>query len=379
MDHPFGERLADAAALKEAGHHAAGDPVVRNAAHRADQRIAVGREGEGAVDPALDAGRLQAGIAAEAERQLVGDTVGVLLDQLDAVVPRRAIHVPVLVVDLVDAEQQALLLLAHIGETLEVDDQRQFAVERLDLWQRLGDEIVVLHRRYGKLDARHPADLLGPQAGCVDHVLGDDGAFLGDHVPAAAGPLAEFQHPVVLDDLSAAQLRGLGIGVDDAGRVDVAFALGVEAAEHAVGVEDGAALLDLVDADQMHVVDAHGLEDPVGGFQPFPALGRGGHRNAAGHVHADVLAGFLLDLRKQVDRVGLQCRDVGIGIQRVEAARRVPARSGGHHVALDQRDIAPAEFRKMVEHRGSDHAAADDHRPIMGFHVTLHPFHSGLA
>jgi hypothetical protein len=50
------QRQADAAALAEARHHAAGDPVIGQALHRADQRIAVGREGEGAVDDALDAG-----------------------------------------------------------------------------------------------------------------------------------------------------------------------------------------------------------------------------------------------------------------------------------------------------------------------------------
>src|SRR5690554_2282209 len=86
VDHPLGQGLADAAALQEAGHDAAGQPVVGHPAHRPDQGVAIGRKGEGAIDPALDADGLQAGIATEAGGQFLADAVDVLLDQLDAVV-----------------------------------------------------------------------------------------------------------------------------------------------------------------------------------------------------------------------------------------------------------------------------------------------------
>ena len=51
MDHPLRQRQADAAPLAEPRHDAAGRPVVAQPEH---QRIAVGREGEGAVDDVLD-------------------------------------------------------------------------------------------------------------------------------------------------------------------------------------------------------------------------------------------------------------------------------------------------------------------------------------
>ena len=63
VDHPFGQRLAHAAPLQEARHHRAGRPVAALARHRADQRVAVGREGEGAVHPGLDARVLGGGVA----------------------------------------------------------------------------------------------------------------------------------------------------------------------------------------------------------------------------------------------------------------------------------------------------------------------------
>jgi len=47
-------RQTDAAALAEARHDAAGEPVTGDAVHRPDQGVAVGCEGEGAVDPPLD-------------------------------------------------------------------------------------------------------------------------------------------------------------------------------------------------------------------------------------------------------------------------------------------------------------------------------------
>jgi hypothetical protein len=136
--------------------------------------------------------------------ELVGDAVGILLDKLEAVVPGRPVHVPVLVVALVDAEQHTLLLLPEIGEAFEVDDQRQFAVERRDLGDRLGDEVVVFHRRDRQVDTRHEADLLGPQAAGIDDMLGLDGALLGDHLPGSVGPMLERDDPVVLDNVDAA-------------------------------------------------------------------------------------------------------------------------------------------------------------------------------
>ena len=95
-------------------------------------------------------------------------------------------------------------------------------------------------------------------------------------------------------------------------------------------------------------------------FSHSQRCGIAGHVDAAGHVQADVLAGLGLDLAVELDGVVLQRRDVGIGVERMETGRRVPGRTGGQFGALDQRHIAPAELRQMVEHRGADHATPDD-------------------
>jgi hypothetical protein len=89
LGHPVGERQAHAAALAEAGHDGAGAPVVGQAADRADQRVAVGREGEGAVDDPLDAGPADRREVLEADLERGGDAVEVLREQLGREVPGR--------------------------------------------------------------------------------------------------------------------------------------------------------------------------------------------------------------------------------------------------------------------------------------------------
>ncbi len=90
--------------------------------------------------------------------------------------------------------------------------------------------------------------------------------------------------------------------------------------------------------------------------------------NAAGHVHADRLAGFGFDLLQKVDRVGLEERHIGIGVESVKAAGGVPGRASGQDGALDQRHVAPTKFRQMVKDRSPDDAPADNNDAIVRFH-----------
>ena len=369
VDHQFRQRLADAAALQKPRHDAAGEPVAAFSRDRADERIAVGREGEGAVDPFADANRLEDRIAAVDELELAGDPVDILLQKLDAIIPGRAVDRPVLGLRLVDADQHALLVLAHVGEPLEVHDHRQFGFQRGDLGDRLGQEVMMLERRQREVEPDHPADLLRPQASGIDHMLGVDGPGLGDDVPGRVRTLLQLNHPVVLDHRRAALLRRAGVSPDRSCGVDVALAVGPHASEHAVDVDDRAAGLDLLGRHQPDVVDADRLEAAIRRLKPLPALRRRRDMDAAGHVHADRLAGFRFDLLQKVDRVGLQDRHVGVGVERVEAAGGVPRRTRGQNRAFDQRDVAPAELRKMVKNRGAHHAPANNDHPILRFHA----------
>src|SRR5579863_10744444 len=91
VNHPLRKREPHAAALAEARHAAAGSPVVALAAHRPDQRVAIGREREGTVHDALDAGIAHAWETLESPDELVLEFLEIRLEQVGlAVVPRRA-------------------------------------------------------------------------------------------------------------------------------------------------------------------------------------------------------------------------------------------------------------------------------------------------
>ena len=82
---------------------------------------------------------------------------------------------------------------------------------------------------------------------------------------------------------------------------------------------------------------------------------------AAGQVDRAVLAGFPLDLLVQLDRVLLEPGDVGVAVERVHPAGRVPGRAGLSSRRSSSIDVGPAGLREVVEHARTDHAATDDH------------------
>ena len=90
--------------------------------------------------------------------------------------------------------------------------------------------------------------------------------------------------------------------------------------------------------------------------------------DAAGHVHADRLARFGFDVLQEVDRVGLEERHVGVGVEGVEAAGGVPGRAGGQDERSTSATSVQPIFRQMVKNRGPDDASANDNDAIMRFH-----------
>ncbi|MNV40417.1 hypothetical protein D3C71_1320230 [compost metagenome] len=95
-------------------------------------------------------------------------------------------------------------------------------------------------------------------------------------------------------------------------------------------------------------------------------------------MQADILAGIGLDLLVELDRVFLQLGDVGVTVDRVHAASRMPGGTGSKLGPLDQNHVRPAEFRQMVEDGTADDTAADHHNPGMALHSNS-PVRAGLS
>ena len=87
MHHPLRECETNTTTLTEACHHRAGDPVIRKTLHRANERIAIRREGEGAVDDFLDAGFRHGREMLVADFKRWRDTIEIRLQQFRAEIP----------------------------------------------------------------------------------------------------------------------------------------------------------------------------------------------------------------------------------------------------------------------------------------------------
>ena len=365
--HPLRERETDGAALRESTHTAAGYPKISLAGHGADERIAIGREGEGTVDPALDADLGERGEARVADLELGQDALDIGWQEVHAVIPRRTFRAPVPRVAFIDAEQRTFAEGLQVGEALEVGDRHELTTERGEHRHIVGDEVMVRHRHHRQVEADHAPDTLRPKTRCVHDMLGDDAALFGDDVPLPVGPLLQVEHAVAQDQIRAAAPRGDGEGVRRAMRIDIAFVRVVEAALEPGRIDERTHLADLLGRDEArrHV---HGLVHRALGFQHLPALVGGGEAHAARHVHADTLAALALDLVVEPDGVALQRGDVRVVVERVETRRRVPGGAGGEFGALDECNVGPSGTRQVVEHARADDAAADDDGLILGLH-----------
>ena len=302
VDHPGREREADAAAHREACHHAAGRPVVRHPGHRAHERVAVWRERERPVDDAPDACGVQGREAPESLFEGARQALEVRRQQfVVAVLPGRAGDRPRRARRLVDPQQDPLALLAHVELSVEIDDAGDLPVEPGEFRQVLGDQVVVLHRDQRQVDADEMAALASPQAASIHDMLGLDGPLVRHDEPGAASRARQLDHPGVAVDLGATLAGRPGIGVRGARRIQMPFHRIEDRPIDAARVHDRAALADLLRADQPGI-ESQCLVSRDVGLQQVPALLRRGHVDPAREVQADVLAGRALQFLIEADR-----------------------------------------------------------------------------
>ena len=382
LGHPVCQHKAHTTALRKARHDRAGRPEVGQPLHRADQRVAIGREGKGAVDDLLDPCPFHRREMLEADLQRRGDTVQIGLQQFVSEIPRRVERRPRFAGAFIGAQQDALTLLPGVDLTLEIHHADQFAahgfVEFDDLGHGVGQQIHVLHRQHRQFQPDHAPDLARPQAARVHDVLAADFAVHRVQRPHAVRILGDVLDRVAQFDLRAQRLRGLGIGDGGARRVQMPLDR-IPQRAHEIGlVHQGEHRLGLGRGDQLglHPQRAATRVDQPQEIHAFLAVG---HHHAAGQMQPAGLARDLLQLLIQGHGIGLQLGHIGIAVQRVKPARRVPAGPGCEFRAFDQQHIGPASPGQMIQNRAADNAAPDDHRAIGPRHSRLPVLSSGAS
>ena len=268
---------------------------------------------------------------------------------------------------LVGSHQEPLPFLAQIDGAVEIDRVGNLLAERGELGDLVGDEVLMLHGHDGQLHLHEPTNLARPQSAGVHDILGAQRAARRVELPFAAGEPADGRDRRLAVDLRAGIARGLGIGIGDAARIDVAVVRIEHRRSIVRGVDERIARAHLVEIDEMQA-DLKMLRLGVLGLEKFGLVFRDRQVNTAGLTNAAGDARDALDLLVQLDGVGLERGDVGVAVERVNAACRVPGGAGGEIPALEQHHVAPAKLSQMIQNTRAHDAAADDRYP----RVTLH-------
>jgi hypothetical protein len=80
------------------------------------------------------------------------------------------------------------------------------------------------------------------------------------------------------------------------------------------------------------------------------------------------LAGDLFEFAIKPDRVTLQSRHIGVGVERMKTARGVPGGTRGQFRAFDQDDIFHTECGQVINDAAANNPATDDDNLRMTFH-----------
>ncbi len=202
-------------------------------------------------------------------------------------------------------------------------------------------------------------------AGRVDHVLGDDVALLGEHLPFAARSLLHVEDAIVAHDGGAAVACADRQRVGGAGGIGVPVAGGVGAHNDTVEIEQRVQRRDLGGADEM-ALGAHVVEHALDLVEPVDLVFIGGKPDGAASVPAGCLAGFLLQHLVELGAVQVHLGHVEVADEVRNESGGVPCGAGGELSLLHQHDIRPPLLGQVVgEPHPHDAAADDDHTGLV--------------
>ena len=265
-----------------------------------------------------------------------------------------------------------MALFTHVVGGVGLPEDRQFGealrLALLQLRDRVGHEVLVLHRDGWQVEVHHRAHLPRPGTGGGHNRLADDVAPRGLHQPLArTGALDAYDLGVAID-LGPPVARALGQRLRHVRRGHVPVVRVEDGAHEAVEIAERPQRADLVGADQLEG-DADGVRHAAVAAVLVHPLLVGGEAQVAGAVEAHRLPGLFLQLLIEVDRILVELADAVAHVEERQQACGVPSGACGELGLLDQHHVRPAELRQMVEHAAADDPAADHHHPRLIPHV----------
>ena len=378
LDHQLRQIITGATRRRDPEREPFGQPHVAQSRRRTHQRVAIGGVADRSVEIVLQAAILGGRNTVVHRHVLIFDPVQVELEQIRAEAVRHTVFEPRRRVGLVNPEDPAATLLAHIGLRIGITDNGVFDIAGLlaefdQLGVLIHHDELVLDRNGRHLDAQHLGGALRVVAAGGHHMFGGDHDLLvrrdqvapffdhlgRGHFPRLTVPMERIRLPLPLDHHTALACA-LGHRHGHVCGVNIAIGLVIQRAFQVLGADQRPLGLDLVGG---HEGIGHAAGFCGRGIEHILVHALFGlcHAQVAHNGKARIQPGFLFQRLVEADRivvnVGRRKGHVEIGQQ----ARCVPGRPRGQLVPLQQHDIIPARAGQMIGNRRA-HGSAADHK-----------------
>ena len=240
LDDPFGQLPARAARGRNAETVPFGQPEVFEVPGRADDRVAVGRIGDGAVVNRLDSHLGECRHPRHGGLDVGHQAVDVFLEQFVLGRRIRAVNVAARRVLLVGTEDKAAVFLAQVPGSVRFAQYAEFRQAlAFALFQRgmgLGDDVLVFNGHYGDVEPNHFPGLAGVVAGRRHHVIAGDVSLVCMHDPAAGGRPGDAHDSGLPVNFRAAGAGADGKGLGQIGRLNIAVLGMIDSAHETVDI-----------------------------------------------------------------------------------------------------------------------------------------------
>ena len=226
----------------------------------------------------------------------------------------------------------------------------------------------MLHRHHRHIEADHAARLPREIAAGRNDVFAGDLTLVSRHHPLAIRLLGDRGDGGVAVNGGAALTGALGQGLRQIGGLNIAILRVLDRPQNAVHIGQRPDFLDLVGRQEVDI-DADGLGDAGIIFILVHPVWAVGEANVADPREADAQLGFGLQAGVEFDRILVDLAHRIAEVEQRQQARRMPCAARCQFLALDQRDIRPAHFGKMVQRADANNAATNDDHSGGSFHI----------